>query len=134
MVFAAILEPARWRFPAGMTCEIHALEPREGGAIRISLTYDAPGPEGKSSAHTDTYRGRFLEIVPDERVVEVDEFETDDPELQGEMRATIELADTEDGGTLVIGLHEGVPPGVPLADNERGWTESFARLAALFAP
>jgi uncharacterized protein YndB with AHSA1/START domain len=129
-VFSAILDPVGWKFPAGMTCEVHELETREGGAIRISLTYEQPGPAGKSSAHTDTYHGRFVEIVPDERVVEVDEFETDDPELQGEMRATITLADT-DGGTLVTGLHEGIPPGVRLADNELGWAESLDRLAAL---
>jgi uncharacterized protein YndB with AHSA1/START domain len=134
VVFAAVLDQARWKFPAGMTCEVHELELREGGAIRISLTYEDADATGKSSAHTDTYRGRFVEIVPDERVVEVDEFETNDPTLRGEMRATITLADTDDGGTLVTGLHEGVPPGVSLADNELGWSSAFERLAALVEP
>jgi uncharacterized protein YndB with AHSA1/START domain len=71
-----------------------------------------------------------LELVPDERVVEVDEFETADPELRGEMKITITLADA-DGGTDVAAVHEGLPRGVSLADNEAGWRSSLARLAAL---
>ncbi len=68
--------------------------------------------------------------VPNERVVEIDEFETDDPSLQGEMRMTISLEDVADG-TEVVGLHDGIPPGVALADNELGWQSAFSRLAAL---
>jgi len=63
-------------------------------------------------------------------VVEIDEFETLDPEMQGEMRITIELADV-DGGTDPVAVHERVPPGVSLDDNEVGWTEALTRLAAL---
>ena len=70
------------------------------------------------------------DLVPGERVVEIDEFETSDPALRGEMTVTIVLADA-DGGTEVVGLHEGLPRGVPLADNETGWREALARLAAL---
>jgi uncharacterized protein YndB with AHSA1/START domain len=113
-----------------MTSEVHELEPREGGAIRISLTYDAPDRTGKTSGRTDTYRGRFVELVPDERVVEVDEFETADPALRGEMTSTIELRDA-DGGTELVAVHEGLPPGVAPADNEAGWREALDRLAAL---
>src|SRR6266568_2917738 len=70
---------AKWKVPTGMTCHVHTFEGREGGAFRISLTYDAPTAAGKTTARTDTYRGRFVELVPNERVVEVDEFETADP-------------------------------------------------------
>jgi hypothetical protein len=48
--------------------------------------------------------------VPDERVVEVVEFETADPALRGEMTITIALADA-DGGTEVLAVHEGRRPG-----------------------
>ncbi len=65
-----------------MTCLVHAFDAREGGTFRISLTYDASTGAGKTTAHTDTYRGRFVKLVPNEQVVEVDEFETDDPALQ----------------------------------------------------
>jgi hypothetical protein len=46
------------------------------------------------------------------------------------MRITITLTEAE-GGTDVLGVHEGLPPGVPPADNEAGWRSSLARLAAL---
>jgi uncharacterized protein YndB with AHSA1/START domain len=69
-------------------------------------------------------------LVPNERVVEVDEFETDDPSLQGEMTTTITLADA-DGGTELVAVHDGLPPGLSTADNETGWRMALAKLAAL---
>ena len=102
-----------------MTCHVHSFDAREGGSFRISLTYDEPTGTGKTTAHTDTYRGRFAKLVPDERVVEVDEFETEDPALRGEMTITITLADA-DGGTNLLAVHDGLPPGVSSADNETG--------------
>ena len=132
-VYAALLDPAAiaaWRVPSGMTSQVLVFEPREGGRFRVSLTYDAPIGAGKTTTHTDTYHGRFVRLVPDELVVEVVEFETEDPALQGEMTITTTLVDA-DGGTELIGVHEGLPSGVAPADNEMGWQESLARLAAL---
>ncbi len=132
-VYRALLDPAavaRWKVPEGMTCRVHEFDAREGGTLRVSLTYDAPGPQGKTSAHSDTYRGRFVRLLPDELVVEVDVFDTDDPALQGEMTSTITLADA-DGGTELTAVHEGVPDGVAPADNELGWHMALDRLAVL---
>ena len=132
-VYRALVDPeaiARWKVPAEMTCEVHEFDGREGGAYRISLTYDAPDRAGKTSAHTDTYHGHFVKLVPNELLVEVDEFETTDPALAGEMTITITLAEA-DGGTDLVALHEGLPPGVAAADNETGWREALARLKAL---
>jgi uncharacterized protein YndB with AHSA1/START domain len=132
-VYAALVDAdavSEWKFPAGMSCHVHDFEGREGGTFRLSLTYDTPAEAGKTTAHTDTYRGRFVELVPNERVVEVDEFETSDPALQGEMTITITLVDA-DGGTDVRAVHEAIPPGVSIADNEAGWSSALARLAAL---
>jgi uncharacterized protein YndB with AHSA1/START domain len=70
-VYRALLDPravATWMVPTGMTSHVHAFDPREGGAFRISLTYDAPIGAGKTTAHTDTYHGRFVELVPDEMI------------------------------------------------------------------
>jgi uncharacterized protein YndB with AHSA1/START domain len=131
-VYRALLDPsavATWMVPTGMTSHVHAFDPREGGEFRISLTYDAPTGAGKTTAHTDTYHGRFIELVPDEEVVEVVEFETADPALQGEMTITITLADVE-GGTEVFAVHDRLPPGLSPADNETGWRSSLAKLAA----
>jgi uncharacterized protein YndB with AHSA1/START domain len=132
-VYDALLDPtavARWKVPAGMTSEVHEFDAREGGAIRISLTYEAPDRAGKTQGRTDTYRGRFVTLVPGELVVEADEFETDDPALRGEMMITIRLSDAP-GGTELVAVHDGLPEGVAPADNELGWRESLTRLAAL---
>ena len=133
-VYRALLDPAavtRWKVPEGMTCDVHEFDAREGGTLRVSLSYDEPGPQGKTTAHTDTYRGRFVRLVPDELVVEVDVFETADPTLGGEMTSTITLADAGDGGTELTAVHDGVPDGVAPADNELGWRMALDRLAAL---
>jgi uncharacterized protein YndB with AHSA1/START domain len=121
---------ARWRVPEGMSGHVHEFDAREGGRFRVSLTYDAPAGAGKSDAHTDTYHGRFAELVPDETVVEVLEFETADPALRGEMRMTTTLTDA-DGGTDVVILHEGIPDVVPAADNETGTRMALENLARL---
>ncbi|GGQ02685.1 uncharacterized protein YndB with AHSA1/START domain [Actinomadura coerulea] len=120
----------KWRVPDGMTGEVHEFDGREGGAFRISLTYDAPTGAGKSSARTDTYHGRFVELVPGERVVEVFEFETGDPALQGEVTMTTTLTEV-DGGTEVLVVHEGMPDTVPAADNETGTRMALDSLAEL---
>ena len=116
--------------PDGMSSTIHEHDGREGGAFRISLTYDEPSGTGKTSAHTDTYHGRYLRLVPDELVVETVEFETEDPELQGEMTITFHLRDAG-GGTDVSAVHDALPRGLSPADNELGWRLSLAKLVAL---
>jgi hypothetical protein len=55
--------------------DVHAFDPREDGEFRISLTCDDPGGVGKTTARTDTYHGRFVQLVPGRKVVEVVEFE-----------------------------------------------------------
>jgi uncharacterized protein YndB with AHSA1/START domain len=135
-VYRALLDPqavGKWMVPTGMTSHVHAFDPREGGSFRISLTYDAPIAIGKTTAHTDTYHGRFVKLVENERVVEVVEFETAEPTLRGEMTITIALADV-DGGTEILAVHDGLPPGLSTADNEVGWRSSLAKLAALVEP
>lgn len=133
VVYRALLDAravATWMVPTGMTSHVHAFDPREGGSFRISLTYDAPTGAGKTTAHTDSYHGHFVKLVPNEQVVEVVEFETVDPALQGEMTITFTLADA-DGGTDLLAVHDGLPPGLSLEDNETGWRSSLAKLAAL---
>ncbi len=82
VVYRALLDAraiAKWKVPDGMTCHVHEFEAREGGSIRISLTYDKPTGTGKTTSHTDTYHGHFVKLVPDMQVVEMDEFETTNP-------------------------------------------------------
>ena len=132
-VYRALLDSravATWMVPTGMSSQVHAFDAREGGSFRISLTYDAPTGTGKTTAQTDTFHGGFVKLVKNEQVVEVVEFEPTDPALQGEMTITLALTDA-DGGTDLVAVHDGLPPGVPAADNEAGWRSSLAKLAAL---
>jgi uncharacterized protein YndB with AHSA1/START domain len=134
VVYAALLDPGavqRWMVPDGMTSEVHAFDATEGGTFRISLTYDDPTATGKTEGRTDTFHGRFARLVPDTEVVQVVEFETDDPGTTGEMTITYALADADGGGTKVTGIHEDLPPGVSEEDNELGWRMSLGKLADL---
>lgn len=132
-VYAAFLDAkavATWMVPTGMTSQVHEFEGREGGRFRISLTYEAPTNTGKTSAQTDTYHGRFVELVPDSTIVQAIEFESDDPALQGEMTISVTLSGQGDD-TELVAAHDALPPGVAPADNELGWSISLGKLAAL---
>lgn len=135
-VYRALVDPdaiPRWKVPQDMTCVVHEFDAREGGRFRISLTYDSPEPAGKTNTHTDTYHGRFVRLMPGWLVVEVDEFETEDPGMRGEMQITISLSES-DGGTHLVAVHDRLPPALDRAQNEQGWRESLERLAALVEP
>ena len=133
-IYHALTDPealARWRVPDGMTAKMHEFDARPGGRYRMSLTYaDPKGAPGKTTADTDTFEGRFVELIPDEKVAEAIVFEADDAKFAGEMIQTTRLADAE-GGTLVTILHEHLPAGVRPEDNELGTTMALRKLAAL---
>jgi uncharacterized protein YndB with AHSA1/START domain len=124
---------ARWMVPPGMTSVVHQFEAREEGFFRVSLTYDDPQAPGKTTTHTDTYHGRFVKLIPDEQVVQIVEFESENPAMRGEMTITITLSDAN-GGTEIIAVHDGLPPGLQASDNEEGWRLSLANLAGLLEP
>jgi uncharacterized protein YndB with AHSA1/START domain len=133
-VYRALLDRRaveQWMVPDGMTSHVHVFEAHEGGTFRISLTYDAPTATGKTDSHTDTFHGQFARLVPDTEVVQLVEFETEHPELQGEMTITYTLSEAAGGGTDLVGLHEDLPAGVRAADNELGWSISLGKLARL---
>ena len=137
-VYRAFLDPdalASWLQPDGMTGRIDLFEPRVGGRFRMSLTYVNPSDaqRGKTSEDTDTFEGRFAELLPNERIVWVVEFESDRPGFAGEMRVTWTLEDAH-GGTEVTALCENIPEGISLADNELGSRLSLRKLAAFVAP
>jgi uncharacterized protein YndB with AHSA1/START domain len=134
-VYEACLDAAalaKWRVPDNMTARVHVFEAREGGTYRMSLTYQDPqqSPGGKTSKDTDTFQGRFVELVPDEKIVEAIAFESRDSGFAGEMKMTTRLADTKDG-TEVTMLFENLPAGIRSEDNETGTRQSLQKLAAL---
>lgn len=134
VVYRAFLEPdavASWLPPDGMKGQVHVLEPRVGGKFRVSLTYLNPEESlgGKTSADTDTTQGRFVELIPKEKIVWMTEFESEQSEFAGEMKIIWSLADA-DGGTEVTVVCEDIPVGIRLEDNELGSKLSLQKLAA----
>jgi len=85
---------------------------------------------GKTSQDTDIVLGRFVELIPETKILEVVEFESQAPEFAGEMKIIVSLADA-DGGTEVTMLCQDIPPGIRPEDNEQGCKESLQKLGAL---
>jgi len=138
VVYEAFLDPeavAAWLPPGNMTGHVHRFEPHPGGALRLSLTYkdvaDSPGGKGgKTSDNTDIVQGRFVEFVPNEKIVWLTTFESQDPDFAGEMRITWSLTEVENG-TEVTARCEGIPKGIRPEDNEMGTKSTLQQLAQL---
>ena len=133
-VYRAFLDPdalVAWLPPDAMTGVVHAFEAREGGAFSMSLAYpqDDRSARGKTFERTDTFCGRFAELVPDERIVWAVEFESADTSFAGEMIVTTTLVPAG-RGTKVTMLCENIPPGIRPEDNEAGGRSSLEKLAA----
>ncbi|HEX4559555.1 MAG TPA: SRPBCC domain-containing protein [Mycobacterium sp.] len=132
-VYRALIDAdavASWRVPDGMNAIVHVFDARVGGRFRVSLTYESPSGQGKTAGGTDTYHGLFIDLVPNERVVEELEFETSDPAFRGVMRIATTLTGAR-GGTDLVVLHDGIPPGVSAGDNEIGTKMALDKLAGL---
>jgi uncharacterized protein YndB with AHSA1/START domain len=133
-VYGALLDKdalRTWLPPDPMTGVVHAFDAREGGPFRMSLVYPEgdTSSRGKSSERTDTFQGRFVTLIPNERVVWAVEFESDDPSFAGEMLLTWMLAPV-DGGTEITVLCENIPRGIRPEDNEAGCRSTLENLAA----
>jgi len=115
---------AKWLPPYGFTCRVHRLEPEIGGSHEMSFTNFTTG-------HGHSFRGTYRELVPDAKIVYVEEF--DDPNLPGEMQTTVTLRTVASGTELEI-AQEGVPEVIPLEMCYLGWQESLAQLAHLVEP
>jgi uncharacterized protein YndB with AHSA1/START domain/ketosteroid isomerase-like protein len=134
VVYRAYVDPSalvRWLPPRGMRGRIEAFDARTGGGYRIVLTYDNPGGGGvgKTTNDTDVVHGRFLELVPNRRIVQSVLFESPDPRFAGEMRMTWRLEPATHGTTVVI-IAENVPEGVAPADHVTGFTATLENLAS----
>ncbi|WP_082145228.1 SRPBCC family protein [Microvirga massiliensis] len=133
-IYRAFLDPealVSWLPPEGMKGHIDVFDPREGGTYRMSLTHEGSdhSTPGKTSEHSDVVRGRFVELVPDERIVQLVEFDSDDPAFAGAMTMTWTLAAVP-GGTNVTILCENVPEGIRQEDHDAGLRSTLENLAA----
>ncbi len=112
-----------------MTARFEQFDPRPGGSYRLVLTYaDASRAAGKATADSDVVEARYVDIVPDVRVVQAVDFVSDDPAFAGTMIMTWEVT-AVDGGTRVDITADNVPDGVSAEDHARGLASSLANLA-----
>ena len=112
---------AKWLPPHGFTGKVHQLDARVGGSYKMSFT-------NFSTGHSQSFGGKYLELVPNERIRHTDAF--DDPNLPGEMQTTITLGKVSCGTELNI-VQEGIPEAIPPEACYLGWQESLTLLAQL---
>ena len=123
-LYRAFLDPdamAKWLPPHGFTGKVHDMDARAGGGYRMSFT-------NFSTGKSHSFGGRFVELVPHERIRYTDRF--DDPNLPGEMQVTIALRKVDCGTELEI-VQEGLPSVIPVESCYLGWQESLSLLAGL---
>jgi len=111
----------KWLPPNGFTCKIDHLEAKIGGTYKMSFTNFTTG-------HSLSFGGKYLELVPHERLRYTDQF--DDPSLPGEIQVTVTLKKVSVGTELNI-VQEGVPEVIPPEACYLGWQESLTLLAKL---
>jgi len=111
----------KWLPPNGFTGKIHHMEARVGGSYKMSFTNFKTGK-------SHSFGGKYIELTPNESIRYSDAF--DDPNLPGEIEATITLKKVSCGTELNI-VQEGVPDVIPAEACYLGWQESLTLLAKL---
>lgn len=112
---------AKWLPPHGFTGKVHELDAKVGGTYKMSFTNFSTG-----SSHS--FGGKYLELVPNERIRHTDSF--DDPNLPGQMITTISLQPVLVGTEVNI-TQEGIPEMIPTEACYLGWQESLTLLGQL---
>ena len=123
-VYRAFLDPdamVKWLPPHGFTGKVQHLDATVGGTYRMSFT-------NFSTGHSHSFGGKYLELVPNERIRHTDAF--DDPNLPGEMETTISIRPVFCGVELNI-VQQGIPEVIPTEACYLGWQESLTLLAQL---
>ena len=123
-LYRAVLDPdamAKWLPPNGFTGKVHQMDAKVDGAWRMSFT-------NFSNGHSHSFGGKYLELVPNERLRYTSAF--DDPHLPGEMVTTVTLREVSCGTEMHV-VQEGIPEVIPAEACYLGWQESLTLLAKL---
>jgi uncharacterized protein YndB with AHSA1/START domain len=126
-VYRAFLDPdamVKWLPPHGFTAKVHQMDAKVGGVHKMSFTNFSTG-----TSHS--FGGKYLELVPNERLRYTDAF--DDANLPGQMQTTVVLKKTSVGTEISV-TQEGVPDVIPPEACYLGWQESLTLLAQLVEP
>ena len=123
-VYRAFIDPdamAKWLPPNGFTGKVHSIEARVGGSYKMSF-------KNFTTGESHSFGGKFLELVPNERLRYTDRF--DDPNLPGEMQTTVTIKQVSVGVELNV-VQEGIPEAIPAEACYLGWQESLTLLTKL---
>jgi uncharacterized protein YndB with AHSA1/START domain len=126
-LYRAFLEPdaiAKWIPPNGFTCKVHHMDVKVGGTYKMSFSNFTTG-------QSHSFSGKYIELTPNQRIRYTDKF--DDPNMAGEIMATIEFKKVSCGTELTI-VQEGLPAAIPTEMCYLGWQESLILLAKLVEP
>jgi uncharacterized protein YndB with AHSA1/START domain len=126
-VYRAFIEAdalAKWMPPNGFTCTVNHMDANVGGTFKASFRNFTTG-------HSHSFSGKYLEVVPNERLRYTDKF--DDPNLPGEIQVTVTLKKVSVGTDLNI-VQEGLPDAIPNEACYLRWQESLRNLARLVEP
>ena len=126
-VYRAFLEPdalVKWMPPHGFTGKVHQMDARVGGTYKMSF-------KNFTTGNSHTFGGKYLELVPNERIRHTDLFEATN--LPGEMQVTITIKPVSVGVELNI-VQEGIPDAIPVEACYQGWQESLTLFAQLVEP
>ena len=126
-VYRAFIDPeamAKWLPPNGFTGKVHSIEARVGGSYKMSF-------KNFTTGESHAFGGKFLELVPNERLRYTDRF--DDPNLPGEMQTTVTIKQVSVGVELNV-VQEGIPEAIPAEACYLGWQDSLTQLAQLVEP
>jgi uncharacterized protein YndB with AHSA1/START domain len=115
---------AKWLPPHGFTATVFEMDAKVGGSWRMAFT-------NFSSGNSHAFGGRYLELVPGERLRYTSAF--DDANLPGEMITTVTLKAVF-CGTELQAVQEGIPGVIPVHACYLGWQESLTLLAQLVEP
>ena len=123
-IYRAFLEPdamVKWLPPNGFTGEVDHVDARVGGTYKMSF-------RNFSTGNSHSFGGEYLELVPNEKIVNTDRF--DDPNMPGEMKTTVTFTPVSVGTEVSI-VQEGIPAMIPAEACYLGWQESLRLLTML---
>ena len=119
-----------WQAPGDMTAKVHNFDLRVGGGYEMSLFYPDSETEmkGKTKGKEDRFTTRFIDIIPNKKIVQAVNFVSSDPGFSGEMIMEVTF-EPIDNGTNVTFFFKDIPKGIKPADNEAGTISSLNKLA-----
>jgi uncharacterized protein YndB with AHSA1/START domain len=133
VLYLAFTDPAAlevWQAPGAMTAKIHQFDLRPGGGYEMSLYYPDSDMEnqGKTSAKEDRFSARFMELIPNQKIVQAILFDSPDPSFKTEMIMEITLTPISIGTRVSI-LFKNIPESIRPEDNAAGTKSSLEKLA-----